>query len=315
MINILIVDDSKRKSKSIVDFVKGILAGSEYNIDLAMSVNTASKKCTDTSYDLVVLDLLLPINENSNPEKTGGLRFLNNINNRKEIKQPKNLIGLTSFEDIASTLTEDFHKSGYIISNYSTDSENWKNPLQSILCRLTPRPPQHWSFQIPTLALTLLIIAILALELTTNITITPTARMLIYLFSSLVVGLSVGESSKSFFRFKLKGFLFSTTSTAAVTLGTLLTLNSISTNNIPIGVFILKTEDTPTLAASDYEFVPKIQGSANRSEVFISDNQLIVVFPNHQEHARIEVFGPDGFKHELNLKYTPNRIQTITLND
>lgn len=100
MIKILILDDSSPK---VVTIKKVLFEGcciSEDNVDIAVSVASGRKAVANDYYDLVLLDLVLPLFDGEEADENGGLNFISEISGAGEsVKMPTQIIGLTEKED------------------------------------------------------------------------------------------------------------------------------------------------------------------------------------------------------------------------
>ena len=66
MIRILIMDDDTNKVSRIKSVLTGMCMVDIKNIEVARSLNSGRKKLKDNFYDLIILDLVLPVNDDEN---------------------------------------------------------------------------------------------------------------------------------------------------------------------------------------------------------------------------------------------------------
>lgn len=107
---ILIVEDEKE----LLDLYVQLLEQEGYDVDKAADGEMALKKITDNTYDLILLDIILP--------KMDGLQVLEAL--KKASKLPKgNIVLLTNLgQDLVVAKALDFNVRGYIIkSDYTPD--------------------------------------------------------------------------------------------------------------------------------------------------------------------------------------------------
>src|SRR6476620_6526813 len=99
---ILIVDDSVSKIADIVSALREISQGFEveYSKDCIDALNKLSQK-----FDLILLDLLLPLRSGDEPKTTGGKYIVSEIYRNTKLKPPTYILCLTQHE----SLVEDFH--------------------------------------------------------------------------------------------------------------------------------------------------------------------------------------------------------------
>ncbi len=96
---ILIVDDSNEKTQKIVSCILGGSGIDQNCIDVAFTVTDAKQKLRDTVYDLMILDIVVPLRggETALPEHSEAL--LVELRDRSTLKKPRQIIGLTAYEE------------------------------------------------------------------------------------------------------------------------------------------------------------------------------------------------------------------------
>jgi CheY-like chemotaxis protein len=95
--NILIVDDDNDKIAKIVSIIKSV--SENFNIDTVIDSVSAQLKLQESKYDLLLLDLLLPLRSGQEPIPDGGEKLLKEIYRNKKIKVPTIIVGITQHEE------------------------------------------------------------------------------------------------------------------------------------------------------------------------------------------------------------------------
>lgn len=109
MIRVLIIDDSEKKIELISKILEEGCNLSPENIAVAKSVSEGRSKVTREYYDLILLDLVLPLFNDGDPDENGGLCFIREIISAGDrIKMPTQIIGLTEKEDAYEKEKEEF---------------------------------------------------------------------------------------------------------------------------------------------------------------------------------------------------------------
>jgi nucleoside phosphorylase/CheY-like chemotaxis protein len=126
MIKILILDDSDRK----IDKIKQVLLEGcglhENDIEVANSVATGRMAITKDYFDLVLLDLVLPLFENEEPQEDGGLSFIRDIMSADgRIKIPTQIIGLTEKENAYNKEKEEFQSLLFNVIHCKQSDVEW----------------------------------------------------------------------------------------------------------------------------------------------------------------------------------------------
>ena len=86
MINILIVDDSTKKLRTIRELLDSIITQEdETDIDVALDISTTKRIVSRKNIDLMILDIQLPQRVTSPPEKEGGDPFIKRVKRISQI--------------------------------------------------------------------------------------------------------------------------------------------------------------------------------------------------------------------------------------
>ncbi|MFC4689671.1 hypothetical protein ACFO5T_04440 [Dokdonia genika] len=101
--NILIVDDNNDKIAKIVNVIKAV--SEKFNIDTVIDSVSAQIQLKQIKYDLLILDLLLPIRPNQEPVPNGGELLLREITRNNTLKTPTIIVGITQFEEYKSNFS------------------------------------------------------------------------------------------------------------------------------------------------------------------------------------------------------------------
>lgn len=136
MIKILIVDDLQSKRDRII---KTILDNHDIpakNIVQAKCINEAKKILYKDYFDLMVLDLVLPIEDGGESNAKSATGFLNNIEINPSIHPPIHIVGISGYKDQVNEHYHDFSKKLWNLIDYEEDSSAWEHQLQSIIFHL-----------------------------------------------------------------------------------------------------------------------------------------------------------------------------------
>lgn len=101
--NILIVDDSIDKIAKIVSVIEQV--SSDFFIDSVNDSHRAQLKLRSNKYDLLIVDLLLPIRVGEEPLPNGGELLLKEIKRKKVLIPPSLIVGITQHEEYESNFS------------------------------------------------------------------------------------------------------------------------------------------------------------------------------------------------------------------
>jgi CheY-like chemotaxis protein len=136
MIKILIVDDLQSKREKIVKTILDNHDMLEKNIVQAKCVNEAKKILYKEYFDLMILDLVLPVEEAGESNARNATGFLNNIEINPNIRQPIHIVGISGYKDQVEEHHQDFSKKLWNLIDYEESSSAWEEQLQSIIFHL-----------------------------------------------------------------------------------------------------------------------------------------------------------------------------------
>lgn len=136
MIQILIVEDNKHKQDNIVQIINDCSDIRKDNLHVASSVKDAKRLLYDNYYDLMILDLVLPIEFGLEADAKNGAQFLEDIHSSPMLKPPIHIVGLSGFSDKVTEYHDQFRKKLWNLINYEADSVGWQDQLQTIIYHL-----------------------------------------------------------------------------------------------------------------------------------------------------------------------------------
>lgn len=126
MINVLLIDDSYDKVASVVSVLRGV--SENIKVDIVVDVISAQQKLANIKYDLLVLDMNLPIRIGEVPALDAGKNLLEEINRAKSLKSPSYIVTVTQYIDSLIDVSDI-----WLTLSYSKTSNNWKSPLINLI--------------------------------------------------------------------------------------------------------------------------------------------------------------------------------------
>jgi nucleoside phosphorylase/CheY-like chemotaxis protein len=136
MISILVVDDQEHKQNNIK---KVILDNANIKIEdlvIVDCVKDAKRLLYSNYFDLMILDLVLPIEPGMEAEAKNGAQFLEDIHSSPMLKPPIHIVGLSGFSDKVTEYHESFSRKLWNLIDYQADSEIWREQLKTIIFHL-----------------------------------------------------------------------------------------------------------------------------------------------------------------------------------
>ncbi|KAA6333003.1 5'-methylthioadenosine/S-adenosylhomocysteine nucleosidase [termite gut metagenome] len=136
MIKILIIDDTEDKIFRIKSVIVNNCNIPESNIDVAKSINSGRKLLCDNDYDLLLLDLVLPLQDNEEPDREESPKFIDEIHTNERINLPNQIIGLTQYDESYSELKKRFEDKMWYLVKYEQSKNDWITMLQNKIIHL-----------------------------------------------------------------------------------------------------------------------------------------------------------------------------------
>ena len=102
-------------------------------IDIACCQIEGRDKMSKKTYDVVILDLVLPFSANEEPEPDGGIKFLRLIEQNSATKLPLQVIGLTEYEEEYNDNKEEFNKFLFQLVLRRQGDSVWRDDLLRVV--------------------------------------------------------------------------------------------------------------------------------------------------------------------------------------
>lgn len=136
MIKILIIDDVPEKISALIFTLQNLYPQGGISIESAGTIAQGRENLQSSTYDLLILDMVLPEHEGSEASRNAGARFLSEIYQNDSIKTPLQIIGLTEYDTEFSELQHEFKDKLWYLLYYSRTSDDWKEQLKTKVFQL-----------------------------------------------------------------------------------------------------------------------------------------------------------------------------------
>jgi len=127
MLTILIVDDNQNKIKDVRKIVEK-LAGIDL-LETATNIISAKKILRDHYFDLLILDLGLPLRDGDDALPRNGIDFLSEINISDQLIRPSHIIGFSAIDSYIDQFSEIYDSELWALIKYEEDNEEWGNKI------------------------------------------------------------------------------------------------------------------------------------------------------------------------------------------
>lgn len=136
MIDILIVDDDAEKAARVRSLCESVLSGYSVNVEHTGTVNAALAHMRRQQYDLLVLDLNLPVRERESPRADAGLRILNAVSNGSRVIPPRHIVGLSAYDAVIESSQSTFSDGLWSLLRYDATTREWERGVAAKLLYL-----------------------------------------------------------------------------------------------------------------------------------------------------------------------------------
>lgn len=148
MISILIIDDDQLKAERVEAVCRRVLEGYGVSVTRAVNVVNGIRELRRTQFDLLVLDLNLPMRDGSPPKADGGLQVFRQIAPAKpHIHVPVHVVGLSGFDELLAAQADQFLRHGWMLVRYSASEEGWEEVLANRLLHLATVDSNHGEYR------------------------------------------------------------------------------------------------------------------------------------------------------------------------
>lgn len=131
-LDILIVEDDHEKFDRICKVIKSCQDKNKNNLEniiRATTVADSRQHLSEKHFDLMILDVRMPIREMECPDDTAGIQLLEQLFLDDEYKRPRYVVGLSGIEGLYSNASKKFHRHGWILLQYSPTDQSWGDAL------------------------------------------------------------------------------------------------------------------------------------------------------------------------------------------
>lgn len=130
MLRVLVVEDDSHKSACILATIDAAVGSEVVAIDTAVNASQGASHLREHDYDLLVLDLMIPLREGDEPREDGGLYLLQQLKIRAG-RLPRHVVGLTAYPQLGGAQAQHFHADLWHVLHFDASSSEWSKTLTS----------------------------------------------------------------------------------------------------------------------------------------------------------------------------------------
>lgn len=125
---ILIVDDNPRRHAKLLASLAPAFVDRD-DIDVRVCANDARSALRDQHYDLMIIDILLPLRADEDPSERHSQELLVEIMDFDGLRKPNLIVGLTADREVARKVEPVFKERLWTVVIYSEDSDEWTQQI------------------------------------------------------------------------------------------------------------------------------------------------------------------------------------------
>ncbi|MGT2502568.1 phosphorylase family protein [Bradyrhizobium guangxiense] len=141
MISILLVEDNQAKITAVASTIEGCEV--EHSLTVEMNVVDAKRELQSRHYDLLLLDINLPVRASLPPAIDGGLELLRWLKARGRAHQPSYVLGITAFDESFERAKLEFNNLIWQVIPVRLEEAGWRAQLGEAISIIEDRikPP------------------------------------------------------------------------------------------------------------------------------------------------------------------------------
>jgi nucleoside phosphorylase/CheY-like chemotaxis protein len=137
-VRILIADDNLKKVGALIQLLTELGVPREA-IDAEPTAMQARERLRANQYDLFVLDLMIPLREETEPKVQVAAELLRDISDRDTYFKPTQIVGFTAYDEAFEAANVIFNEMLWVVIFYDPSSEEWKGSFRNAVSYLKAR--------------------------------------------------------------------------------------------------------------------------------------------------------------------------------
>jgi nucleoside phosphorylase len=125
-----VVEDDQEKLRRVTLALTSAAGCTIDQIRDARDATAAKRLLRDEQFDLLVLDISLPLRSDLEPDRQGGLTLLEEVLDRNIYRRPVHIVGLTAYEDTARLAEGRFRDDAFGLLRYDPTSQEWEDTIR-----------------------------------------------------------------------------------------------------------------------------------------------------------------------------------------
>jgi len=146
---VLVAEDNRQKVQRLVELLVQRCEIPRDAVDVVATIQDARARLKSQHYDLLVLDIVLPIRAEDEPSRKGAIEILEELSTRNSLRRPGRIIGLTAYDDALQEAAPYFASRVWTLIKYEFETDEWANQIANCVAYIQAQAsqPRHPNFQ------------------------------------------------------------------------------------------------------------------------------------------------------------------------
>lgn len=125
MINILYIDDNPERVIQVCAYLQRLYSGQQITVTVETCINEGKKQLLAHKFQILLLDVVLPLRIGERPSSKTSLSFLEEIFRRRKYKKPERIVGITAHLGEAPSFQNEFLERNFFFVETPFNTDNW----------------------------------------------------------------------------------------------------------------------------------------------------------------------------------------------
>lgn len=128
---ILIVDDDEDRAVKLIAHLVAYAGCTRGDVDVESNGMSARDALAAATYDLLVLDVVLPLRTGDEPNEQVAVSLLTELSETTKLRKPKHIVGLTAYEVAERENAQDFTSRSWVLVRENSLNDDWMQTIGS----------------------------------------------------------------------------------------------------------------------------------------------------------------------------------------
>ena len=133
---ILLVDDNRPRVEALVAFLQARAGCNGGEVDVASNGLAAREALRRSTYDLMILDVMLPFRLEGEPDERAAVDLLTELYDTKNLLRPGHIIGITAYDAAERSVSANFSSRSWVLVRQNAMNDDWMQTIANAVSYL-----------------------------------------------------------------------------------------------------------------------------------------------------------------------------------